>query len=367
MDEGVGERTMSTMTGEKFDVARAEAFSGRLLSALNEGALILMVSVGHRTRLFDALAARGASTSGELAQAAGLQERYVREWLGAMAVGGVVDYDTGTQRYLLPAEHASVLTRGAAVNMAATAQFLPVLASVEDRIVESFAQGGGVDYSEYPRFHEVMAEESDQTVVSALEPHILPLSPGLREALLDGIDVLDVGCGRGRALVRLATTYPASRFVGFDLSEEAVAEGNARAAAAGLHNLRLEARDVAEMEDEGRFDLVTAFDAIHDQAQPGRVLERIHASLKPLGVFLMQDIGASRHLEKNFAHPLGPYLYTVSCLHCMTVSLARGGAGLGTVWGEETALEMLERAGFGRISSHRLPHDIMNVYFVARA
>jgi SAM-dependent methyltransferase len=358
---------MSTMTQERFDVARAEAFSGRLLGALNEGALMLMVSVGHRTRLFDVLAERGASTSVELARAAGLQERYVREWLGAMAVGGVVDYDSTMRRYALPPEHASVLTRGGAANMAATAQFLPVMASVEDRIVECFARGGGVAYEEYPRFHEVMAEESDQTVVAALEAHILPLAPGLREALRGGIDVLDVGCGRGRALTQMASTYPASRFVGFDLSKEAVAEGNALAAAAGVRNLRLEVRDAAEMEDERRFDLVTAFDAIHDQARPGRVLERIRAALKPQGVFLMQDIGASSDLAKNFAHPLGPFLYAISCLHCMTVSLAQGGAGLGTVWGEELALEMLGQAGFRRISSHRLAHDIMNVYFVARA
>lgn len=356
---------MSTVARERYDVARVEAFTGRLLGALNEGALMLMVSVGHRTRLFDVLAERGASTSAELAQAAGLQERYVREWLGAVAVGGVVDYDPVTRRYALPAEHASVLTRGVAANLAATAQFLPLLASVEDQVVECFAKGGGVSYEEYPRFHEVMAEESDQTVVAALEAHILPVVPGLREALRDGIDVLDVGCGRGRALARLAATYPASRFVGFDLSAEAVAEGNAAAAAAGLRNLRLEARDVAAFEGEGRFDLVTAFDAIHDQARPARVLERIHASLRPLGVFLMQDIGASRHVEKNFGHSLGPWLYAISCLHCMTVSLAQGGAGLGTVWGEETALEMLEEAGFRTVTRQRLPHDIVNVYFVA--
>lgn len=357
---------MSTQIRETFDVAKAEAFTGRLVAALNEGALMLMVSIGHRTKLFDVLAGRGACTSAELAQAASLRERYVREWLGAMATGGVVDYDPGTRRYALSAEHASVLTRGAAVNLAATAQFVPVLAQVEDRIVECFAEGGGVAYSEYPRFHEVMAEESDQTVVSALEAHILPLVPGLQGALKDGIDVLDVGCGRGRALARLAETYPASRFVGYDLSEEAVAEGNAAAAAAGLNNLRLEVRDVAAMDEPGRFDLVTAFDAIHDQARPGRVLERIQRSLKPLGVFLMQDIGASRHVEKNFGHLLGPWLYTISCLHCMTVSLAQGGEGLGTVWGEETALEMLADAGFGTVTSHRLPHDILNVYFVAR-
>jgi 2-polyprenyl-3-methyl-5-hydroxy-6-metoxy-1,4-benzoquinol methylase len=357
---------MATTSRETFDVAAAEAFTGRMVGALNDGALMLMVSVGHRTRLFDVMAAAGPATSAALAERAGLDERYVREWLGAMTAGRIVRFDRETARYALPAEHASVLTRGAVANLAASAQFLPVLASVEDRVVACFEDGGGVPYSAYPRFHEVMAAESDQTVVAALEAHILPLAPGLLAALADGIEVLDVGCGRGRALAQMAAAFPRSRFHGFDLSEDAVVEGNAQAAAAGLGNLRLAVRDVAAMDEAGRFDLVTAFDAIHDQAQPAAVLARIHAALKPGGVFLMQDIGASRDPLRNVEHPLGAYLYAISCMHCMTVSLAQGGAGLGAVWGEETAREMLRAAGFDRLDSHRLPHDIVNVYFVAR-
>ncbi|MET0552964.1 MAG: class I SAM-dependent methyltransferase [Vicinamibacteria bacterium] len=357
---------MATTIRETFDVGAAEAFTGRLVGALNEGALMLMVSVGHRTRLFDAMAAAGPETSAGLAARAGLDERYVREWLGAMTAGRIVRFDRETGRYLLPAEHASVLTRGAAVNLAASAQFLPVLASVEDRVVACFEHGGGVPYSAYPRFHQVMAEESDQTVVAALEAHILPLVPGLTESLAGGIEVLDVGCGRGRALARMAAAFPRSRFTGYDLSEEAVAEGNAQAAAAGLSNLWLEVRDAAALPASGRFDLVTAFDAIHDQADPAAVLAGIRGALKAGGVFLMQDIGASRDPLRNAEHPLGAYLYAISCLHCMTVSLAQGGAGLGAVWGEETAREMLKAAGFAPIEGHRLPHDIVNVYFVAR-
>src|SRR5690606_3222684 len=109
-------------------------------------------------------------------------------------------------------------------------------------------------------------------------------------------------------------------------------------------------------------DLVTAFDAIHDQARPAAVLANIRRALRPGGVFLMQDIRASSHLERNKDHPLGPYLYTISTMHCMSVSLATGGEGLGTVWGEEKALEMLREAGFARVELHRLPHDIMNNY-----
>jgi len=241
-----------------------------------------------------------------------------------------------------------------------------VLGSVEDRIVDCFRQGGGVPYEAYPRFHEVMAEESKQTVVDHLESDILPLLPGLLDRLRQGIDVLDVGCGRGMALERLARSFPASRFVGLDLSDEAIAFGRDAARRAGLRNLQFEARDVTRLGLEGRFQLITAFDAIHDQKHPGKVLSGIASALTPDGVFLMQDIGVSSAPERNREHPLGAYMYTISCMHCMTVSLAQGGDGLGAAWGVELAEAMLREAGFTEITIHRLPHDILNCYFVAR-
>jgi 2-polyprenyl-3-methyl-5-hydroxy-6-metoxy-1,4-benzoquinol methylase len=326
-----------------------------------------MTSLGHRTGLWDALAELDPATSHEIAQAAGLQERYVREWLGAMVAGGIVEYDPATATYHLPAEHAACLTRAASPNnIAATAQWLPVLAGVEDHIVERFTAGGGVSYQCYHRFHQVMAEESGQTVVAGLFEHILPLAPGLIERLAAGIDVLDVGCGSGRAIVRMAAEFPRSRFAGIDFSEEGIAAANAAARDAGVTNARFHVRDAAQINQPAAYDLITAFDAIHDQIAPAQVLDEIAAALRPDGLFLMQDIGASSHVEKNKAHPLGPFLYTVSCMHCMTVSLAGGGAGLGAVWGEELAQRMLRDAGFARVEVKRLPHDIINNYYLAR-
>jgi hypothetical protein len=170
-----------------------------------------------------------------------------------------------------PAEHARWLTRAATPdNIAVTAQWIPLLGSVEDGIVESFREGGGVPYSAYPRFHEVMAEESAQTVVAALTGSILPLVPGLTERLEAGIDVLDLGCGSGRALTLMARTYPNSRFTGYDISEEGIAR--AREGAQGLDNVRFEVKDVAELGEEDSYDLITTFDVIHDQARPAAVL-----------------------------------------------------------------------------------------------
>jgi 2-polyprenyl-3-methyl-5-hydroxy-6-metoxy-1,4-benzoquinol methylase len=349
-----------------FDTARAERFATRMMGALNGAALGLMTSVGHRTGLFDVMRDLAPATPAEVAKRAGLHERYVREWLGAMTTAGVVEHDPAPGTFVLPAEHAAVLTRAARPNnLAATFQWIPLLGSVEDEIVGCFERGGGVPYSAYGRFHAVMAEESDQTVVAGLLEHIVPLVPGLAERLARGADVLDVGCGSGRAVARLAGAYPNSRFDGVDVSACAIESARSEARSLGLSNLRFEARDAAALETD-RFDVITAFDAIHDQARPAAVLASIAGALRPDGIFLMQDIAGTSAVHEDAAHPLATFLYTVSCLHCMSVSLAAGGVGLGAMWGERTARRMLAEAGFGAVEVQTLPHDPINLYYVAR-
>jgi 2-polyprenyl-3-methyl-5-hydroxy-6-metoxy-1,4-benzoquinol methylase len=359
---------MSATTMKQMDQAKAEAFALKMIGVLNGGALALMTSIGHRTGLFDVMAKlTEPSSSEQIALAATLNERYVREWLGAVVTGGVVEYNPVDRTYRLPPEHAAFLTRAASPNnMAVTAQFVPLLGAVEDQIIESFRRGGGVPYSAYPRFHEVMAEESDQTVGAALMDSILPLASGVVEALRLGTHVLDIGCGSGRSLIRMAEAFPLSRFTGYDFSEESIAAARAEAERRGLRNVRFVIKDVAGLEETERYGLITAFDAIHDQAEPAQVLKGIAGALLPEGTFLMQDIAGSSHLHKNMEHPIGPFGYTISCLHCMTVSLERGGAGLGAMWGEEAAQAMLKDAGFKSVEVRKLPHDIINSYYVAR-
>ena len=352
-------------TQHNFDQARAEAFAERMMDILNSASLALTTSIGHRTGLFDAMAGLPPSTTEQIASAANLNERYVREWLAAMVVGRIIEHDPEDETYYLPQEHAAFLARAAAPdNIAAFAQWVPLLGSVEDGIVECFKEGGGVPYSAYDRFHEVMAEESGQTIVAALTDHILPLVPGLAERLTAGIDVLDVGCGSGRALNLMARTFPNSRFVGYDFSEEAIARARAEADEYGTANVRFEVKDVADLDEEAGYDLITTFDAVHDQAKPAKVLKGIARALRDDGVYLMQDIAASSHVHDNLEHPLGTFLYTVSTMHCMTVSLAQDGEGLGTMWGEEKAREMLEEAGFTKVKVEQLPHDPFNNYFI---
>jgi SAM-dependent methyltransferase len=358
------------MAASAYDDARAEAFAGRMLDMLNGGALMVMTSVGHRTGLFDTLAELDGATSHELAEAAGLDERYVREWLGAMTSGRIVELDPATGRYTLPAEHAAWLTRAASPdNLAVTAQWIPTLSVVEDDIVACFRDGGGVPYERFHRFHDVMAEESAQTVLSVLFSHILPLAEGMSERLEQGASVLDLGCGRGRALVMLGERFPASSFVGYDLSDDAIAFARGQAAERGLENVTFEPRDLSTFDvdaEPASFDYVVTFDAVHDQAKPLAMLKGIRRALRDDGTYLMQDIQGSSHHHENLDHPGGPLMYMISTMHCMTVSLAQGGDGLGAMWGEQKARELLAQAGFSSVEVHLLDHDPFNAYFVVR-
>jgi ubiquinone/menaquinone biosynthesis C-methylase UbiE len=287
-----------------------------------------------------------------------------------MATGRIVDLDPARNQFSLPQEHAAFLTRAAgADNIGVFTQYIALLGSVEDDIVDCFKKGGGVPYAKFPRFHEVMAEDSGQSVLSSLESHIVPLVPGLAEKLVRGIQALDVGCGRGRIINRLAELYPKSRFTGMDLSGEAVLSAWKEAAEKKLRNIEFIVTDLSHFDEKAEaesFDLITTFDAVHDQAKPLNVLRGIYRALRNDGVYLMQDIKGSSEIHKNLNHPLGPALYTVSCMHCMTVSLAQNGEGLGAMWGEEKTREYLAKAGFRSVEKKELPHDIQNNWYVVR-
>ncbi len=347
------------------DHAKREALMGRFVEMMNGSATLLCMSLGHRTGLFDAMAGKGPLTICEIAKASGQHKRYVREWLGAMVTSRLVEHDPQAKTYWLSPEAASLLTRAATPdNFAGMSQWFSVLGGVEDRVLEAFKTGAGVPYEAYGRFHEVMAEESAQSVVSGLEGHVLPLVPGLRQKLEQGIDVLDVGCGAGRAMIHLAGLFPNSRFVGYDFSKQAIEMARAEAKEKGLTNVRFEVVDAAAMNDSEAFDFITTFDAVHDQARPDLVLSNIHRALRPGGTYLAQDIKASSEHAGNLDQPFAPFIYTISLMHCMSVSLACGGMGLGAAWGRELALAMFQKAGFGEVAVNELEHDPLNYWYV---
>ena len=357
----------STVPGPAtFDRVRAGAFVETLKHTYEAAMLTMMLDLGHRTGLLNALAKSPAS-SAQLATDTNLSERHVREWLSSLTCAGVTEYDTATTTFFLPPEHALWLTGNKSTNLAPIAAMLMGLAPRLDDVEAAFRSGGGVHYDKYrPHFTHAMDALGRAKYDELLVNTYLPKAPGLPELLEGGVRVGDVGCGTGHCLNLMAAAYPASTFVGYDLSTEAVALGNAEAAAMGLTNVSFAAVDVLALPIHEPFDVLFAFDAIHDQANPVGVLARIREALAPGGLFFMVDIKASSDLTKNMGQPDKVITYGISVMHCMEVSLAVGGAGLGTAWGTELATEMLGVAGFRDITVHDIERDPSNCIYVCR-
>jgi SAM-dependent methyltransferase len=345
------------------DPNEVEAFAGRIVSIYAGSMLNYMIDIGHRTNLFTAASA-GPATSQELADRAGLNERYVREWLGAMVTGGIFDYDPATKTYTLPATHAALLTAGP-MSLAPMAALGTHLGKHVHQVTRAFREGGGVPYEQFrPEFTDVMDGISRIFYDGLLIDACLPLAPGLRERLETGIRVADVACGTGHAMVVLAGAFPASSFLGYDFDDAAIARARAEAADAGLENIQFEVCDVARLSVDEPFDAIFVFDAIHDQVDPPTVLKRINDAMAPDGVFVMKEPHAADALEDNIGNPMAPILFGCSTLHCMTVSLAHDGAGIGTMFGEALALQLVRDAGFTNVQVHPAPGDPGDAVYV---
>ncbi len=354
------------------------SFSKKLTDVLNYGALNLAMGLGYRTRLFDVMdtfdSPQPAST---ISTVAGLHKRYVLEWLGIMVTGGIIllfKDDAGQDLFHLPKEHADLLTRRAGnANMGVYTQEIPILTStVFDAVENGFKTGEGIPYEMYPGFQRFMGQLADAKHRQVLVSRFLPsVEDGeMVRKLKAGISVCDIGCAEGCALILMAEAFPKSRFLGIDLSEKVLETARSTATRKHLSNIAFQKQDAACLKEDGqlrgRFDYVTAFDAIHDQTKPMQALEGIHSITKDDGVFSMVDIAASSDLSKNLDHPMGMFLYTVSLMHCMPVGLADGGAGLGMMWGREKAVQMLEGAGFLKVEVKEIPEDSFNLHFFCR-
>jgi SAM-dependent methyltransferase len=356
--------TIEPMDVEQKDVdaAAVEEFAGSLVEIITGGLLTSLIEIGRRTRLFE-LAAQGPATSAELAERGGLQERYVREWLAAMAAAAIFEFDPDTQRFWLPVEHGAVLTGDTYDNLTPVVYLVSVIIKQQEAVARCFTEGSGVPWEAYlPEMHDVMDVLWQPMYRDILVPQILPLAPGLVEQLETGIRVADVACGSGNGTLALAHRFPSSTFVGYDLDADAI--GVARSRADGLSNVSFEVVDVATLTSDQPFGAAFVFNAVHDQARPLEVLTSIRSILEPGGIFLMNEPRISNKLEENIDNPLAPMTYAISLLHCMTVSLAQGGAGLGTAWGEQVALALLSAAGFGSVEVYDAPGDPGNAIFV---
>jgi len=360
------------------DPRRREAFAKRMTDLLNAQALGAAMCLGYRAGLFEAMdrLAEPASCA-RIAREAGLDERYAREWLAAMACGGVVELTasgSGEDLFLLPPEHGDFLClRSGSANLGVYAQEIPLLTRCAlDEVQRAMVTGEGVPYDRYPPFHDWMAQVAEAKHRQVLVDTFLPgVADGeMVRRLRQGIRVLDVGCSEGVAALLMARAFPASDITGVDISAKAVDKARAEASRLGLSNARFEVRDAAGLERDrdfaGAFGYVTAFDAIHDQTRPLDALRGIKASLAGGGMFSMVDIKAGTALADNLPHPMGAFLYTVSLMHCMPVGLVDAGAGLGTMWGREKALEMLAAAGFDSVEVCDIPSDAFNSHYLCR-
>ena len=353
-------------------------FTEKLTEILNYSALNLAMAVGYQTGLFDVMDTFDTPRTLEaIADKADLNPRYVKEWLGVMVTGQIVELSMGADeknRYYLPKQWGDLLARRAGnSNLGVYTQEIPLLTSCAmEAVVEGFSSGDGVTYDHYPKFQSFMSQLADAKHRQVLVDKFLPSVDGGRiiEGLKSGIRVCDLGCAQGVALMLMAEAFPQSRFTGIDISPEAIEAGRSQAAKQQLANLDFVTMDASILKDnpdlKDSFDYVTAFDAVHDQTRPLEVLQGIHRSLAPGGVFSMVDITAQSNLADNLDHPMGPFLYTVSLMHCMPVGLVDGGHGLGMMWGREKAVELLKAAGFKNVQAQEIPEDPFNLHYFCR-
>ncbi|HSK14114.1 MAG TPA: class I SAM-dependent methyltransferase, partial [Phnomibacter sp.] len=268
----------------------------------------------------------------------------------------------------LPDEHAAFLTRAAGPdNFGVFAEYIFSVAVNGDEVLHCFKNGGGIAYDKYHRFYHAMDE--DMSMISTFNTHFLPDMPELTKQLEKGIAVLDAGCGTGGLVIDLAARFPNSRFTGVDLTGFAIEMAQKKAQEKGLTNTEFLIRDLTDLDrtaNEGQYEFVMTMDAIHDQQKPKNVLRGLYRTLKDDGVYLMVDINGTGHVHSDSANMFAPLLYSLSCMHCVPVSLGQGGEGLGAMWGEEKIMEYIVDSGFSSVEVKTFPSDPLNNWFVIR-
>ncbi|XP_072050732.1 S-adenosylmethionine-dependent methyltransferase Rv2258c-like isoform X1 [Amphiura filiformis] len=331
-----------------------EEFDSRLINIVSGGFMTMAIGLGVDTGLFDVMCSMdGPKTSQEIADLAGLKERYVREWLGAMAMGRIVDFNGDQETYHIPEHRIPALKPKSGKNaMTLYAKGVPMLSSVYKDIAECFKKDGpnGMAYSKYSDFHGFMAGLSSRWFDNYLIQHFVPGIPTLKEKLDSGIQVLDVGCGEGGASHLFAQNYPNSQIYGLDFQQHCITKATEIAANKGLENIHFVCQEASGMDPiwDSKFDYVFMHEILHDSAYPDKLLDETYRVMKSDGILSVIDTGAHSKLEDNLnLSPTIGISYVCSMMNCVPVSLNfEGGMGLGAVWGKERAVEMLSDHGF---------------------
>jgi len=345
-------------------------FAFKVLGDVTAAEMGTLHVIGDRLDLFDHLANGGPATSAEFAAKAGIDERYAREWLSAMACHGYVSYDDAAKRFSLLPEHAFCLVdRDSPVYLTGLFRMAPNIWANLDTLTESFKHGGGVPQARFGDEFWCGFERFTRTGFrNNLAQDWIPAMPEVDAKLRAGGTVADVGCGNGQALLFLAQGYPEATLVGYDNYAPAIEAANANAAAAGLADrVRYEVVDVTQG-IPGMYDLVTTFDVVHDMPHPRPGLREIRKALNPDGTCFVLEFNFFGDLQRNIDHPMGigTFGYAASTNYCMTQALAAGGEGTGTCMGEEKMRELATEAGFGRFRRIDFPNNPFNLFYELR-
>lgn len=333
------------------DPADIEAFVGKVVTDLSAAFSGVLVNVGRKLGLYRALAELGACTSGALAEATGVRERYVREWLANQAAGGYVAYDPDTHTYaLLPAQAMVLAIDRSPVYMAPAFDVAASFWLDEDRIVDVFRSGDGLGWHEHNHRLFCGTESFFRTGYRAhLVGEWLPSLEGVIARLRSGAKVADVGCGHGASTILMAQAFPRSAFIGFDYHADSIATARRRAAEHGVtDNIEFQVAGATEFEGDG-FDLICFMDCLHDLGDPVGALARCRQALAPHGKVLLVEPYAGDRLEDNL-NPIGRMYYAASAMACTPNSLSQEvGLGLGAQAGEERLREVARAAGFSSL------------------
>ncbi|MDQ4073014.1 MAG: class I SAM-dependent methyltransferase [Thermoproteota archaeon] len=348
-----------TRNNNDFDIAKSDAFLERVVGDITGAYTTIMCCIGDKLGLFKKLSSNGPLSSVQLARLAGIDERYAREWLYAMSSAGYVFYHPSTQKFCLPVEHVPILAKeGSPVFLAGMYQSF--LAEIKNmgKLIEKFREGGGISLDEFDDDEFVGMERMTASwFENLLLSEWIPSVPAVKNSLEKGIDVADVGCGRGRAVIKLAQSFPNSRFVGYDVVESAINYANSQALSLGLEDqVKFKKLDVSQgIPEEKYYDLITTFDVIHDLADPMTALLSIKKALKQDGTYLWLEINSKDKVEDNFGQT-GTLLYSWSIVYCMTTSLANNGLGLGALGMPPSRVKKYcSDAGFSHV--RKLPVD----------
>jgi SAM-dependent methyltransferase len=331
--------------------SEVEAFIGQVVTDLSAAFSGVLVNVGRKLGLYQAMADLGACTSVALAEATGIRERYVREWLANQAAGGYVAYDPEKRTYALPPAQAMVLALDQSpVFMASAFEVAASFWADEDQIVETFRSGEGLGW--HAHNHRLFCG-TESFFRTGYRTHLvsqwLPALDGIVERLKRGARVADIGCGHGASTILMAQAFPKSSFIGMDYHDASIATARKRAVEQGVTgNIAFEVKAAIEL--DGRdFDLICFMDCLHDLGDPVGALAHCRKALKADGKVLLVEPYAGDRLEENL-NPIGRMFYAASAMACTPNSLSQEvGLGLGAQAGEERLRQVAREAGFSNL------------------